>query len=168
MVVEIRQMVESDWPDVRRIYIEGIKSGEATFATISSISNSYIEWQAEHSSFGNFVAVENDNVVGWSSFSPVSSRCVYSGVVEISIYAEKAQRGKGIGSTLMISAIKASEENGVWTIQAGIFPENEASLKLHERNGFRIVGRREKIGKLEDTWRDTLLLERRSKITGKD
>jgi phosphinothricin acetyltransferase len=157
MVVEIRQMVESDWPDVRRIYIEGIKSGEATFATISSISNSYIEWQAEHSSFGNFVAVENDNVVGWSSFSPVSSRCVYSGVVEISIYAEKAQRGKGIGSTLMISAI-----------QAGIFPENEASLKLHERNGFRIVGRREKIGKLEDTWRDTLLLERRSKVTGID
>lgn len=117
---------------------------------------------------GNFVAVGNEKVIGWSSFSIVSSRCVYSGVVEISIYVATDQRGKGIGGKLMRAAIKDSEENDIWTIQAGIFPENEASIKLHEQFGFRVVGRREKIGNLRNSWRDAVLLERRSRVIGID
>jgi phosphinothricin acetyltransferase len=120
------------------------------------------------------VAIENDNVLGWAALTAVSGRCVYAGVAEVSVYVAAAARGKGIGKKLLQALIEASEQNNFWTLQAGIFPENESSIKIHEDCGFRIIGRREKIGQMparagtdgNGIWRDTLLLERRSTVTG--
>jgi phosphinothricin acetyltransferase len=112
------------------------------------------------------VATINNSVVGWAALSPVSSRCVYGGVAELSVYTSDKHRGKGVGKKLLQQLIAESETNGIWTLQAGIFQENEASVKLHEGVGFRIIGIREKIGKLKGTWRNNYILERRSKIVG--
>jgi L-amino acid N-acyltransferase YncA len=161
--MEIKTMQPEHWPSVKKIYEEGIATGNATFQTTAP---EWAEWDADHVKKSRFVAIENDVVLGWAALTAVSGRCVYAGVAEVSVYVAAAARGKGIGKKLLQELITTSEENNFWTLQAGIFPENESSIKIHEDCGFRIIGRREKIGKMKNSWRDTLLLERRSTITG--
>jgi phosphinothricin acetyltransferase len=114
------------------------------------------------------VAVSEGRVVGWAALSPVSDRCVYGGVAEVSIYVAEEARGSGVGSKLLQKLIAESEDHGIWTLQAGVFPENEPSTALHEKHGFRVVGRRQRLGKLRGRWQDVLLLERRSERVGID
>jgi len=161
----IREMAITDWPDVRRIYLEGITTGNATFETEAP---SWEHWDQNHHRFGRLVIVANSEVAGWAAMTPVSARSVYSGVAEVSVYIASNARGQGFGSALLGQLIELSEKNGIWTLQAGIFPENTASIELHKRFGFREVGRRERIGKLNGVWRDTLLLQRRSSVVGLD
>jgi len=156
-------MLPEHWPSVKKIYEEGIATGNATFQTTAP---AWEEWDAAHVKNSRLVAIENNEVLGWAALTAVSSRCVYAGVGEVSVYVAAAARGKGLGKKLLQTLIKESEKNNFWTLQAGIFPENVASVKIHEDHGFRIIGRREKIGQMDGVWRDTLLLERRSKITG--
>ncbi|HEV8587544.1 MAG TPA: GNAT family N-acetyltransferase [Pyrinomonadaceae bacterium] len=159
----IGQMLSADWEQVREIYLEGIVTGNATFETEAP---SWEAWDAAHLKFARLVARDGKGIVGWAALSPVSQRCVYSGVAEVSVYVSTARRQSGVGRKLLAALISASEENGIWTLQAGMFPENTASWALHERLGFREVGRRERIGKLNGVWRDTILLERRSRTVG--
>jgi len=161
--MQIEIMLPEHWPSVKKIYEEGIATGNATFQTTAP---EWEEWDAAHVKNSRLVAVENDEVLGWAALTAVSGRCVYAGVGEISVYVAAAARGKGIGKKLLQALIAASEKNNFWTLQAGIFPENEASVKIHEDCGFRIIGKREKIGQMKGLWRDTLLLERRSTIVG--
>jgi L-amino acid N-acyltransferase YncA len=154
-----------DWERVRAIYLEGIATGHATLETAAP---SWETWDAEHLRRPRLVAREGPTVLGWAALSPVSGRCVYGGVAEISVYVAAAARGRGVGRALLERLVPASEEAGIWTLQAGIFPENEPSLALHRRCGFREVGRRERLGKLGPTWRDVILLERRSRTVGAD
>ncbi|MCG8469687.1 MAG: N-acetyltransferase family protein [Gemmatimonadetes bacterium] len=163
--MEIRAMTPGDWDRVRDIYSEGIATGDATFDTEPP---EWDGWDASHLSDCRLVAVVGGAVVGWAALSPVSERCVYGGVAEVSVYVGEAGRGRGIGTALISALVEASEDAGVWTLQAGIFPENEASVRAHERVGFRTVGRREGLGKMEGRWRDVLLLERRSSVVGVD
>lgn len=162
--VNIEPMQRADWARVREIYAEGMATGHATFETEPP---SWEQWDAAHLAFARLVARDNQ-VVGWAALSPVSQRCVYGGVAEVSVYISPARRGMGIGRQLLTSLIEESEQNGIWTLQAGIFPENAGSLALHRACGFREVGRRERIGKLNGVWRDTILLERRSPTIGFD
>ena len=157
-------MTPLHWEQVSKIYAEGIATGNATFQT--SIP-SWNEWDKAHETNPRLVAV-NDNkiVLGWAALTPVSGRCVYAGVGEVSVYVSTAARGQGIGSKLLKALINESEKNNFWTLQAGIFPENLASIKIHELAGFRIIGKREKIGQMNGQWRDTLLLEKRSAVVG--
>jgi L-amino acid N-acyltransferase YncA len=164
MEIAIEPMQAGDWPRVREIYLEGIGTGHATFETDAP---SWESWNAAHLPFARLVARRGE-IIGWAALSPVSQRCVYGGVAEVSVYVSSASRGVGAGRALLLSLIKASERNGIWTLQAGIFPENHASIALHLACGFREVGRRERIGKLNGVWRDTILLERRSQTTGTD
>ncbi|MGI8744656.1 MAG: GNAT family N-acetyltransferase [Bryobacteraceae bacterium] len=154
-------MTASDWHSVRRIYREGLETGNATFETTCP---EWEDWNARHHPFGRLIARRGDAVVGWAALSPVSARAVYAGVAEVSIYVAEADRGKGTGAALLDALASASEQAGVWTLQASIFPENTASIALHQKHGFRVVGRRERIGRLHGLWRDTVLLERRSAI----
>jgi phosphinothricin acetyltransferase len=147
------------WPAVERIYEEGIATGIATFETSSP---SWERWDAAHLPDHRFVALRYDGVVGWVAAVPVSDRCVYAGVVEHSVYVSEDARGQGVGRLLLERLVSSTDAAGIWTIQSGIFPENVPSVRLHERVGFRIVGRRERLGKLNGEWRDVLLLERRS------
>jgi phosphinothricin acetyltransferase len=163
MEIQIGSMSPDDWNDVRRIYLEGIATGDATFETDAP---AWDRWDATHRPGERFVARGGGAVLGWAALSPVSDRCVYGGVAEVSVYVAAAARGNGLGVALLRRLIDASEEAGVWTLQAGIFPENRASVALHERLGFREVGRRERLGKLKGVWRDVLLLERRSARSG--
>jgi len=155
----IDTMRASDWDQVRAIYLEGIATGQATFETTAP---SWEQWDAKHLADGRLVARQADAVVGWAALSLVSDRSVYAGVAEVSIYIGAVARGQGVGRALLTALIAVSEQLGIWTLQAGVFPENAASLSLHRRCGFREVGRRERIGRLHDVWRDVLLLERRS------
>jgi len=158
-------MTEHDWPSVRAIYEAGIATCNATFETSAP---GYAAWDASHLAEHRLVAVDMDGVVtGWAALSAVSDRCVYAGVAENSVYVHPDHRGSGIGQMLLAALIEGAEHAGIWTLQTGIFPENKASIALHERCGFRIVGRRERIGQLHGQWRDTLFLERRSKIVGR-
>ena len=164
MAADARQITTSDlrpdhWPEVARIYEEGIATGDATFET--SVP-SWEDWDASHLEPHRLVAVDRERIVGWAAVSPVSDRCVYGGVVENSVYVSEDARGQGIGRLLLAHLISSTEEAGVWTIQTGIFPENAGSVHLHEQVGFEIVGRRKRLGKLNGAWRDVLLLERRS------
>ena len=159
----IDRMKADDWEQVRSIYLEGIATGHATFETTAP---SWEKWDAGHLQIVRLVARDQSIVLGWAALSPVSSRCVYGGVAEVSVYVGKNGRGQGIGRALLESLIEESEQNGIWMLQAGVFPENMASINLHLRCGFREVGRRERIGKLNGVWRSTLLLERRSKSVG--
>ncbi|WP_035179345.1 GNAT family N-acetyltransferase [Alkalihalobacterium bogoriense] len=161
--IVIESMKREDWNLVKKIYNEGIATGNATFQTEAP---SWEEWDDSHLSECRIVAKLGEEVVGWAALSPVSSRCVYAGVAEVSVYVSQTKAGKGIGSQLLDCLIKQSEENGYWTLQAGIFPENLGSLQLHKKLGFREIGRREKVGKMAGIWRDVLLLERRSQNVG--
>ncbi|MCE3278935.1 MAG: N-acetyltransferase family protein [Bacteroidetes bacterium] len=159
----IRELKESDYSSVKEIYEQGIATKNATFETSAP---DWEEWDKKYLSNCRFVAEENGSVVGWAALSAVSGRCVYAGVCEVSVYVHKDFNGKGIGRKLLSSLIEASEKNNIWTLQAGIFPENKASIKLHLYLGFREVGRRERIGQMDGIWRDTVLLEKRSNIVG--
>jgi L-amino acid N-acyltransferase YncA len=165
MPYTITPMLPTDWPHVCRIYLEGIATGNATFQTEAP---SWEAWDAGHLSSPRLVARAGEDVLGWVALSPVSARPVYAGVVEESVYIAASARGQGIGRALLNAIIAESEAAGIWTIQTGIFPENEASVYLHEVCGFRIVGRRERVGRLHGVWRDVLLLERRSPLVGID
>ncbi len=160
MSLVIDEMRAADWERVRAIYAEGIATGEATFETEAP---EWEGWDAAHLRSARLVAREGAVIKGWAALSPVSARKVYSGVAEVSVYVGEEFRGEGIGRLLLEALIKISEQVGIWTLQASIFPENLASVRLHLRCGFREVGRRERIAKLRGAWRDTLLLERRSK-----
>ena len=162
-MVTIGPMTSEDWPAVRAIYLQGIATGNATFETAPP---DWQKWDAAHIPSCRLVARLNSEVLGWAALSAVSSRCVYAGVAEVSVYVSEAARGRRIGLQLLSGLVAASEQAGIWTLQAGIFPENEASVRLHESCGFRIVGRRERLGQLKGTWRDVLLMERRSQVVG--
>ncbi len=159
----VERMKVEDWGAVRSIYREGITTGNATFETDVP---EWQEWDRSHLGDCRFVARREGQVVGWGALSPVSSRCVYAGVAEVSIYVTASARGAGIGKTLLRRLIKESERQGIWTLQAGVFPENKASIALHKACGFRAVGYRERIGEMNGIWRDVILLERRSEVAG--
>jgi L-amino acid N-acyltransferase YncA len=169
-------MLPNHWPAVREIYGQGIATGNATFATELP---DWAQWDSSHRKNCRLVAVEpNDEeraeplssnerkVLGWAALTPVSARLVYAGVAEVSVYVAPVARGRRIGSALLRVLVQESEANGIWTLQAGIFPENVASIGLHKSCGFRKVGVRRRIGKMGEVWRDVLLLERRSSIVG--
>ncbi|MBN2614802.1 MAG: N-acetyltransferase [Bacteroidales bacterium] len=155
----IREMKTEDNRAVLNIYKMGLETRNATFETEVP---SWQDWDNRHLNHSRFVCVEHEKVLGWAALSPVSSRHAYRGVAEISIYIDPLFFRKGIGSQLMERTIASSEENGIWSLYSSIFPENKATLRLHEKFGFRIIGTREKIAQLDGKWRDTLLLERRS------
>lgn len=166
MQYTIANMDPDDWEYVCAIYLEGIAGGHSTF---EHETPDWQNWNTTHLPNPRLVAKTGKNVLGWSALSPVSSRPVYSGVTEVSLYIAEKYRRRGIGSTLLTALIDASEQAGIWTLQGGIFPENIASLVLFRKHGFREVGRREKLGKmshgeLSGKWRDVILVERRSKI----
>ncbi len=157
--LDIRDLSASDWPRVKAIYEAGIATGDATFAKEAP---TWDDWDAAHEPAPRLVASRGGEIVGWAVLAGVSSGCAYGGVMEVSIYVDPAVAGLGIGSALMANLIDAAEAAGIWTLEAWIFPENEASMALHQRHGFRVVGRREKLGQMGDRWRDVMLLERRS------
>jgi len=157
----IRAMHSTDWDSVKTIYEAGIRTKNATFETSAG---PWEKWDKDHLSEPRLVAETDAGILGWAALSPVSGRCVYGGVADVSVYIAPEGRGKGIGTALMEKLVEESERLNIWTLQAGIFPENRASIKLHIKSGFRVVGTREKIGKMDGTWRDILLMERRSKI----
>ncbi len=152
-------MRAADWPAVRAIYAEGMATGQATFETTLP---EWPEWDQGHLPAPRLVVRSGAGLVAWAALSPVSERCVYGGVAEVSIYVVQANREQGLGKALLGELIERSETSGIWTLQAGIFPENEASIGLHLAKGFRLVGKRERLGKLNGVWRDVTLLERRS------
>ena len=161
----LRPLVATDWPAVRAIYAAGIAGGRATFETAPP---TWERWDAAHLAHARLVAVLEGDVVGWAALSGVSGRCVYAGVGEVSVYVDPAAQGRGVGRALLQGLVDAAEAAGMWTLQAGIFPENAASLALHARCGFRVVGRRERLGQLRGRWQDVMLLERRSPTVGVD
>jgi phosphinothricin acetyltransferase len=161
----IGSMRPQDWDFVRAIYLEGIATGQATFETEAP---DWERWDAGHLPQCRLVARNGDGVLGWAALSPVSRREVYAGVAEVSVYVEASARGLGVGGALMRALIEASELHGVWTLQSSIFPENHVSVALHLKHGFREVGRRERIARHHGVWRDTVVLERRSRVAGMD
>ena len=163
MDIKVRTMTSKDWEAVADIYRQGILTGNATF---QSDVGTYEEWDKGHLLLGRIVADVNEEIAGWGALSKVSERCVYGGVAEVSVYIHSNYQNLGIGTMILDQLVSLSESGGVWTLQAGIFPENIASLKLHEKLGFRIVGTREKMGQMKGVWRDVVLLERRSKLVG--
>jgi L-amino acid N-acyltransferase YncA len=161
----IELMRQSDWEGVRAVYLEGLATGQATFETEAP---GWERWDAAHLSFARLVARAGERVSGWAALSPVSSRRVYAGVAEVSVYVGREARGRGLGRSLLAALIEESERHGVWTLQASIFPENASSVALHRACGFRLVGRRERVARLKGRWRDTVLFERRSRVVGVD
>jgi len=151
----------SNWEAVRSIYLEGIATGNATFETEAP---DWETWDRNHLNCGRLVARHDLSILGWAALSPISSRQVYAGVAEVSVYVAASARGMGVGHSLLGALIEEAERNGIWTLQAGVFPENTASIALHKSCGFREVGRRERIGMLRGLWRDVILLERRSRM----
>jgi phosphinothricin acetyltransferase len=156
-------MREADWPAVAAIYAEGIATGLATFETAVP---EYGAWDRAHLAEHRLVADQDGALAGWAALSPVSARAAYAGVAEETIYVAAAARGRGLGSALLDALVAGSEAGGIWTLQAAIFAENGASIALHARCGFRVVGTRERIGELHGTWRDVVLMERRSTVVG--
>jgi len=163
MEYRIIEMTPDDWPAVKAIYLEGIATGNATFETNVP---EWAEWDAKHRADCRLVAKMDNQVVGWTALSPVSSRAVYAGVVEESVYITSKVRGRGVGKALLHAVIAESEQAGIWMIQTAIFTENTVSIALHETCGFREVGYRERIGQLNGIWRTTIFLERRSLVVG--
>jgi L-amino acid N-acyltransferase YncA len=156
-------MGPGDWPHVAAIYAAGIATRNATFETEVP---EWAEWDAGHLPDHRFVATDGEPIVGWVALTGYSDRCCYEGVADLSVYVDPAAQARGVGRALLEHLVASAEAAGIWTIQAGIFPENEASLALHRRCGFRLVGTRERIGRLDGVWRDVLLLERRSEVVG--
>jgi L-amino acid N-acyltransferase YncA len=165
MAIKIEKMTPEHWADVAQIYAEGISTGNATFQ--KEVPN-WTTWDGDHLPYGRLIALntEGSPILGWAALTAVSGRCVYAGVAELSVYVAAAARGQGVGKLLMENLIKAAENHGLWTLQAGIFSENIGSVQLHLKTGFRQIGYREKVGKLDGIWRDTLLFERRSQVVG--
>jgi L-amino acid N-acyltransferase YncA len=157
----VEQMRTKHWPAVERIYAEGLATGDASFETETP---NWERFQADHLPGQLLVALEADVVLGWAVLSPVSDRCAYQGVAEDSVYVAESARGRGVGRALLRQLTERAESAGIWTVQAGIFPENTASIALHHACGFRTVGLRERLGQRERIWRDVLLLERRGSI----
>lgn len=157
-MIEIRALTPEDWPAVEAIYAEGIATQQATFETVTP---TWAEFDAGKLTSHRIVATDGERVLGWAALSLTSERACYCGVVENSVYVAEAARGSGVGRALMDALIAGARAAGFWTIETGIFPENEASVALHESLGFRVVGRRERIAELDGRWRDTLLLELR-------
>jgi phosphinothricin acetyltransferase len=158
--VKIVPLEKSHWPEVRKIYQDGIDTNQATFETIAP---KWEAWDKGHLKIARLVTLQNNNVIGWSALSPVSTRIVYQGVAEVSLYIALDQRREGLGKMLMEQLIDISEKEGIWTLQSSLFPENQESISLHEKFGFRKVGTREKIARHHGIWRDTVIYERRSK-----
>jgi L-amino acid N-acyltransferase YncA len=165
MEIEIVPALHNHWECIKSVYLEGMATGNATFETSAP---GWEQWDKSHFPFARLAALMGRELAGWAALSPVSSRRVYSGVAEVSIYIAKNQRGKGIGSRLLQTLVREAEAHGIWTLQAGILAENAASIRLHEKYGFRVVGIRERLGKLSGGWRDVVLMERRSQIVGID
>lgn len=162
----IEKMRPEHWPRVRAIYLEGVATGQATFETEAP---GWERWDSSHLPFARLVALAGGGrVAGWAALGPVSSRKVYEGVAEVSVYVGEGFRGRGLGRALLEALVRESEAAGVWTLQASVFPENAASVALHLACGFREVGRRERVARLGGVWRDTVLLERRSRVVGAD
>lgn len=161
--MEIIKIKKQHYPLISTIYAEGIATGTATFETEVP---SWDSWDKSHLDSCRIAVMDGDQMLGWAALSPVSSRCVYGGVAELSVYVSAAARGKGVGSILLDKLIAESESKGIWTLQAGIFTNNVASIALHHKCGFRKIGYREKIGKLGNEWMDNTLMERRSKVIG--
>jgi len=161
---EIRPMRPGDWPRVEEIYAQGIATDDATLETETPSREA---WDDSHLDVGRLVAVAGGRVEGWAALSPISGRCVYRGVAEVSVYVAEGARGRGLGTRLLDALVQRSEEEGYWTLEAGIFPENDASLRAFEKAGFRRVGLREGLGRQGDgEWRDVVLMERRSETVG--
>lgn len=154
-------MSESDWPQVADIYCQGLTTRMATFETEVP---DWSDWDEAHLAEPRLIARSGDEIVGWAALGRVSTRPVYSGVAEVSVYVAEGSRERGLGRALLAALVSAADRAGIWTLQASIFPENEASIALHERLGFRSVGRRERIARLDDVWRDVILMERRSSV----
>jgi L-amino acid N-acyltransferase YncA len=165
MTFSIEKMLPEHWEDVRAVYAQGLATGDATFETESP---DRARWDAAHLRACRLVALDGMRVAGWAALSPASARKVYAGVAEVSVYVGEAFRGVGIGRALLEALVRESEAEGIWTLQASIFPENVASVALHRACGFREIGRRERVGRLGGRWRDTILLERRSQTVGVD
>ena len=161
MVIE--PLGAGDWPAMRAIYEAGIATGNATFDTTAP---DWPAWDAGHLSDHRLVARQDGRVLGWTALAPVSDRCAYVGVAEDSIYVAPDAQGHGIGRALLSAVVASAERGGIWTVQTGIFPENQPSVRLHQACGFRVVGVRERLGQLHGRWRDVLLLERRSPAIG--
>ena len=162
----IHTMTAADWDAVRRIYQQGLDTGNASFETEAP---GWQAWNAKyHAPHSRLVARDGSRVVAWAALAPVSPRACYAGVAEVSLYVADDCRGRGVGNKLLTALIESSEQNGIWTLYGSTFPENIASLRMQERCGFRLIGKRERIGKLKGVWRDTVLTERRSKSVGAD
>ena len=155
----MRAMQERDWQAVAVIFEEGIRTRNATFETAAP---AWADWDASHLAEPRLVAEDEHGVTGWAALTPVSSRCCYAGVADVSIYVAERARGRGVGRALLAELVRLAEDAGLWTLQSGVFPENEPSLRLHAACGFRRVGVRDRLGRLDGTWRDVVLLERRS------
>ncbi|HEX8710178.1 MAG TPA: GNAT family N-acetyltransferase [Pyrinomonadaceae bacterium] len=161
----VKEMSEADWEEVLSVYLDGIRTGNATFETSAP---RWEDWDAAHLRQNRLIARSESGVLGWAALGPVSRRSVYAGVAEVSIYVKEQSRGCGVGRALLSALVEGSEQSGLWMLQAGIFPENIASINLHLKCGFRLVGRRERIARMHGVWRDVVLLERRSQVVGID
>ena len=161
--MNIREFEKRDFAAVKEIYQQGIDTGHATF---QQHAKNWQEWDNSMLATCRIVAEDQSQILGWAGLSPVSSRKVYSGVAEVSVYVLASATGKGLGHALLSNLITTSENHNIWMLQAGIFPENVESIALHKKNGFRQLGIREKLGKMNNQWRDVVLLERRSKVAG--
>lgn len=161
--MQVLPLLPDHWPSVKAIYEQGIATGQATF---QNDSPTWEEWNASHLTHSRLVAIQDDAVIGWAALTPVSGRCVYAGVAEVSVYVAPDHRGQKIGQTLLQALIDSSEQHNFWTLQSSIFPENRASVHIHDKGGFRLVGIREKIGQQNGIWRNTVILERRSTSVG--
>jgi phosphinothricin acetyltransferase len=161
--MEIIKLQKDHYPRIAEIYLQGISTGNATFQTAAPV---WDDWDKSHLPHSRVIALVEKKIAGWAALSPVSSRCVYAGVGEVSIYVGEKFRGNAVGKTLFAALIKESEENNIWTLQSGIFPENTGSIKLHEMFGFRQIGYRERIGQMNGIWRNNIIMERRSKVVG--
>ncbi|MDL2264527.1 N-acetyltransferase family protein [Synergistaceae bacterium OttesenSCG-928-I11] len=164
MTVEIRAMEERDWPAVAEIYWQGIGTGNATFETMVP---PFETWNRAHHPHSRLVATTDGEVVGWAALSPVSARRAYAGVAEVTVYVAEAAQGKGVGRALLSALVNESERNGCWSLRAAILSENEASIALHKRCGFRVVGHYERVARdIRGNWRDVTIMERRSRTVG--
>ena len=163
MEIAVREMLLNDWGQVKTIYESGIATGIATFETEAP---AWEKWNMSHLKFGRWVAENADEIMGWVALSTVTDRCVYSGVAEVSVYVSPAHQGKGVGLKLMERMVDDSGSHGIRTLNAAMFPENDGSIRLHEKVGFRVVGYREKIAQKNGVWKDNVIMERRSKKVG--